>query len=109
MRVYAEVPKHFLYSNTRGDFTIGRGEICVDGSLEYFAGEYVVTKTSFGGGGSTGYPGGNYPDGHRVYCESTTKPARKIDFYQSGCFTCMLPDIKPIGRAELKWVIKEAN
>lgn len=109
MRVYAEVPRHFLYSNTKGDYAMGHGEIKADGELEYFAGDYVVLKTAFGGGGSGMGPGDHYPDGHRVWCESTEKPTRKIDFYQSGCFTCMLPDIKPIGRAKLTWVMEKGD
>jgi hypothetical protein len=107
MRVYADVPQHFLYSNRRGDFTPGHGEIRIFGDLSYFAGKYVVLKTSFDGGGSGHGPGDSYPNGHHVFCESTEAPKRKIDFYQSGCFTCMLPDLKAIGKAELKWVLSQ--
>lgn len=109
MRVYAAVPEHFLYSNRRGVWNIGRGEIEIGGHLSYFEGDYVVLKTAMDGGGSGMGPGDEYPNGHHVWCESVEKPTRKVDFYQSGCFTCMLPGLKAIGRAELKWVVREGE
>jgi hypothetical protein len=106
-KVYAQVPKHFIYSNCRGDFTLTSGEVYLgDENFDYLRGKYIVTKTVMDGGGTGHGPHDVYPNGHHVFCESLDGK-RRVDFYQTGCFTCMLTDIEPIGRAEKKWVVEE--
>jgi len=65
-------------------------------------GACVVTNTAMNGGGQS-YDGG-YPDGYHVYAEHMDT-GTKFDFYQSGCFTCMIKNRKPIGTARQKWVV----
>jgi hypothetical protein len=73
-----------------------------------FAGKYIVTKTTYGGGGTGMGRHDVYPDGHEVECKKLTKDGgwdkngRKISFYQSGCFTAMITpeQIQPIGKME---------
>ncbi len=109
--VYANIPEHFTCSSKRGIFTLTRHEAALGGELSYLQGKYVVTKTTFDGG-STGRDA--YPDGHHVFCrkipegksyEHSLKVEHEIDFYQSGCFTAMIENIEPIGKAKLKWSI----
>lgn len=66
-------------------------------------GEFLVIRTSYGGGGSSlgmsGYE--SYPDGHRVYCQrlENGNPVEEFcNFYQTGCFTAMIEDIVPVGK-----------
>lgn len=106
MTVYANVPAHYLNSNRKGDFTIEHGTVEVTGELVYLAGNYIVTKTTFDGGGTGHGAHDVYPDGHHVFCESEDG-INKIDFYQSGCFTAMHETIRPVGRAVKKWVIED--
>ena len=47
-----------------------------------------------------------YPDGHHVFCVKADDDKVRVDFYQSGCFTAMIEDIKPVGKAILDWKIK---
>lgn len=105
-KVYSTVPKHFLYSNCKGDFTLGHGECEIGGELSYLAGNYVVDKVKFEGGGFGHGSHDIYPDGHHVFCKSLTSE-QEVDFYQTGCFTCMITDIQPIGKAEISWKIAE--
>ena len=69
-------------------------------------GKFVVYKTSYEGGSSGGGMNGHdsYPDGHRVFCESTIEPEIKVNFYQSGSFTAMIVDIKPIAKMSKVWI-----
>ena len=101
--VYADIPKHFVSSTYRGDFTLTHRAATVAGELSYLAGEYVVVKTNFDGGGTGHGPHDVYPDGHHVFCQRVTDGI-KIDFYQTGCFTAMIKSIKPHGRAVCSWV-----
>lgn len=101
--VYADVPKHFLYSNCLGDFSLDRSDVLVS-DVPWLAGRYVVTKTATDGGGTGHGPGDIYPDGHHVFCESVDGKF-KLDFYQSGSFTAMIREIEPIGRAKIKWEV----
>lgn len=100
--VYASIPEHFAYSNKKGSFKLTRAHVTLKGEMNYLCGKYIVTKTAFDGG-STGRDA--YPNGHHVFCARTDDSTVKVDFYQSGCFTAMIEDIKPIGKAELKWSI----
>ena len=96
MRVYAEVADHFLYANRRGVFDeTSRGEIEIAGDLGHFAGNYVVYKTVMDGGDGPGVHDA-YPDGHHVFAEKLDDPSVRVDFYQSGVFTAMLPELKAI-------------
>lgn len=105
--VYANVPKHFLFSNHKGNFEIGHGEATIGGELSYLAGRYAVYETRVHGGGTgstmTGAPD-SYPDGHHVFCHRLGHPEAKLDFYQTGCFTAMIKDIEPVGKAVLSWI-----
>lgn len=108
-RVYARLPKHCIYKNTVGVFdqiagtevTIGEPKNGLD--TNFFAGRYVVTKTARDGGGGGGC-GNFFPNGHHVFCRHVTLPI-EVDFYQTGCFTAMNPDILPVGRATNTWTI----
>ena len=102
-KVYADVPKHFVYSNKKGCFDLTHHDITVDGEFDYLIGEYIVTKTTSDGGGMGHGPGDVYPDGHHVFCVKVDDEKVKIDFYQSGCFTAMIKEIEPIGKAKLSW------
>lgn len=101
MEVYADIPKHFVYSNRRGDFSMTHNNITLGGQFDYLCGKYVVTKTFMGGGGQS--HDGGYPDGWHVFCVKVDDEKVKVDFYQSGCFTAMIENIEPVGKATLKW------
>jgi len=71
-------------------------------------GIFVVYKTTLDGGGTCHGPHDIYPDGHHVFCEQLCltdlhAPKATVDFYQSGFFTNMLKNIKPIGKAVRVW------
>lgn len=75
----------------------------LDGQFEYLQGRYVVYKTTTDGGGTGHGPHDVYPDGYHVFCERLADGVR-VDFYQTGCFTAMIEEIKPVGKAERsKW------
>jgi hypothetical protein len=101
--VYADIPEHFAFNNRKGVFDkFAHTQARIGGELEFLAGLYIVTHTSMNGGGTGMGPGDVYPDGHHVYCERTSD-RRKVDFYQTGAFTAMIPEIEPVGKAELTW------
>lgn len=102
-KVYADVPQSLVYSNRKGDWSLTHTLVAVAGELAYLAGKYVVTKTAFEGGSDGRDP---YPNGHHVYAVAV-EGKHKVDFYQSGCFTAMIPDRAAIGRATMKWVVEE--
>jgi hypothetical protein len=120
--VYASLPMHFIYENEFGNFsetartevTIGEPKLGLDTS--FIAGRYVVTSTSIRGGGTGMGPHDVYPDGHHVDCQllmqqgfdlprraMSKKYPLRVAFYQTGCFTAMIPDIASIGRAKAEW------
>lgn len=101
-KVYAMVPEHFVYGNRKGSFKLVESDVYPDGELDYLQGKYVVISTKMTGGS---YGSDPYPDGHLVECEGL-ESKRKISFYQSGCFTAMIQDIKPIGKAKLAYVLE---
>lgn len=78
------------------DFVEGLGldmkEDSFDSSI--FEGEYEVDFAVSDGGGST--HDGGYPNGWHVFCHKKDNPEIEVNFYQSGCFTAMIPEIKPI-------------
>ena len=102
-KVYADIPEHFVYHNRRGSFTLTHHDVVLSGEFTYLLGKYVVTKTAMEGGGCGHGPHDVYPDGHHVFCTSVDGK-HKVDFYQSGCFTAMLPNKTAIGKATLTWV-----
>lgn len=63
-----------------------------------YEGEYVVDYVSYDGGGTQGTPSGyeTYPDGWHVFCTKKDNPQIQVNFYQTGCFTAMIPNITPI-------------
>lgn len=102
-RIYATVPEHFIYRNRKGSFKPTHSEVVIHGELSYLSGRYVVYKTSYDGGGTGHGPHDVYPNGHHVFAERLDNASIKVDFYQSGCFTAMLPDLKAVGKAARKW------
>ena len=73
------------------------------------AGEYVVIKTAFDGGGTGHGPHDIYPNGHHVFCKALKngkydENGSEVNFYQSGCFTCELPDIEPIRKLKKRYI-----
>lgn len=108
MEVYANVPEHFVYSNCRGSYELTRHDIKIGGNFDYFVGKYIVYKTTYDGGSSGGGMNGHddYPNGHHVFCVKVDNPKIKVDFYQSGCFTAMIENIKPIGKAKQTWTVE---
>jgi len=104
-KIYADIPNHFVYANRRGDFSLTHHEVVLDKQFDYLIGKYIVYKTTFDGGGTGHGPHDIYPNGHHVYCVKEDDRTIKIDFYQSGCFTAMIKNITPIGKAKLQWTI----
>lgn len=81
-------------------------EIMID-NFNGYIGKYVVTGTSMSGGGFCGQDniglGSYYPNGHRVIAQKMNNSNIVVSFYQTGSFTCMIENIKPIGKAIPKW------
>ena len=104
MSVYCEVPEHFLYENRRGVFDkYAHGLITIEDHFDHLIGRYVVYKTAMDGGGTGHGVHDVYPNGHHVFAERLDDPSVKVDFYQSGCFTAMLPELKPVAKAVRRW------
>lgn len=72
-----------------------------------FIGKYVVTHTTFDGGGTGHGRHDTYPDGHHVWCQKLDDPDMKIDFYQSGSFISMIESIDVIGTARQEWILND--
>jgi hypothetical protein len=102
------------------DFKPSNGEIEVGGmqrglDTNIFCGEYVATETSHDGGGEASDMNGHpeyWPNGHHIYAKKIIDRFGKkelsnfeINFYQSGCFTCMNPEIKAIRKQNLTVVL----
>lgn len=119
MTVYAMLPEHCCFSNCFGVFNkcyhhemkIG----CQLGGLDthQFAGQYEVIQVSHDGGGSMMGMNGHldsYTDGHHVRArmireksfKGSSEPDFEVDFYQTGCFTAMIPPEEAV-------IIKKAN
>jgi len=106
-RVYAQVPKHFVYANKRGDFELTYTDVQIGTRFEYFIGRYVVYKTCYDGGGSLdGLP---HEQGYHVFCEGLDEKRYRVDFYQTGGFTAVNPDIQAIGHAQLSYTEQTAG
>ena len=73
--------------------------------------KYVVEATAFTGGGTGMGPHDVYPDGHHVLARRLSKngvydpKAKAVEFYQSGCFNCMVEPEKLIYVKTLKRVV----
>jgi hypothetical protein len=114
-QVYTKLPRHFVYRE-RGNFDKSSRDVVEIGEdysgldTSFLIGKYIVVKTSMDGGtGPNALPGQDYPDGHHVYCQHADYPDLQVDFYQSGCFTATIKDIKPVGRAKAVWTVEPVN
>jgi hypothetical protein len=94
----------FLLKEGQKVFFTGYRKQGLDVTLERTE-RYVVYKTTHDGGGTGHGMHDIYPDGHHVWCEQldVIKPLR-VNFYQSGCFRNMYPDLEIIGTAKKMWV-----
>lgn len=114
MKVYINIPKHFYYTNTFGDFECTSAEVVIGSVIKGWdtsnlAGRYIVTSTSMTGGGTGMGPHDVYPDGHLVKCQMANQPLMKLSFYQTGSFTAMITDIEPVGKATATWEEADAS
>jgi len=70
-------------------------------------GTFVVTEARLAGGGTGHGPHDIYPDGWCVTCAPVVneEPAldRPFSFYQSGCFTNVIPNVRIVGRFCWQW------
>ena len=99
-KVSADVPRHMVFSNCKGDFSLTHHDVTISGELSYLAGHYIVTETIDDGGGQGHGPHDVYPDGHHVFCVGVGT-GHKVDFYQTGSFITMIHDIEPIPASAL--------
>lgn len=97
--VYAQIPSHKAFINSKSKKLVSSLVEQLVGDFEYLQGEYVVTKTECGGGGHGHGQNDYYPDGYKVFCQKVDG-SEKVSFYQTGCFTAMITDIKPIRQAK---------
>lgn len=105
--VYTDIPMHFVYSNHKGDWSLTRHEVNIGGEFGFLVGRYIVTHTVVDGGGSGHGANDYYPNGHHVFCKR--EDGREVDFYQTGCFTAMVREIDPVGKAKLTWAEEQAE
>jgi len=105
MDVYSEVPSHFLYHNRVGDWSLSKGHIKVS-DFPHMIGKYVVVEAKLHGGGTGHGPHDIYPDGWHVVLEKMDNDWVKVDFYQSGSFTCVHRDVEVVGNAKMTWSSK---
>ena len=100
-KVYGPRPDNEVYSNVdnfsemvpSAETTLRKDE----------AGDYVVTRTSYGGGGTAHGPHDVFPDGHKVIAQKLKDGKYdpngiEISFYQSGSFTVMHTEEIPVIR-----------
>jgi hypothetical protein len=108
-RVYADVEERFVYENTPKSRNLTHTDVEIGGERDQtnLAGRYIVIKTNHEGGGTGMGPHDVYPDGHHVFCQKVDDPTVRVDFYQTGSFTAMIPEIKPVGKATCKWTVKK--
>lgn len=114
--IFTQIPEHCVAANRIGCFgKLTQGLVTIGdpiGGLDtaFYAGCYVVTRVAFDGGGTGMGPHDVYPNGHHVWCEKIVEKWHHeihVDFYQSGCFTAMIENITPVGRATVKWSIDD--
>lgn len=90
-----------------GEFVLSKIKQPKEETFAVYGGEFIVTKTILDGG-SNYNDRDYYPDGHRVYCQqlingSYHEDAIEVNFYQTGCFTAMIENIKPVRKLKLKF------
>lgn len=126
-KIYMDIPNHFIYENSLGDWKNFSNIEVVIGHLSCLRNydsswllekELLVVKTKMDGG-SQGHDA--FPDGLHVYCvvisdvSDNMKEWIKVDFYQSGCFSAVIEEGKILitDKAEKQvkttWKIKNKN
>lgn len=117
-RVYVYLPAHMWPKNMNragdislvADWGMAQCEVTVGeelrgGPSDFLLGRYVVTDTSTTGGGIGMGPHDVFPDGYQVKAQHVIHPKLRISFFQSGRFTCLLPNKKATGRATATWSV----
>jgi predicted RNA-binding Zn-ribbon protein involved in translation (DUF1610 family) len=99
--VRTNIPRHFVYSNRQGDFSVVREKVTIGGVLGYLAGRYVVYKTAIE---EWNYPDGGKGRGVRVWCEKIDNNGCDVDFMQGGESDLVMDKIKKVGKMERRWV-----
>lgn len=102
--VYAEVKKSDVYENCKNSNELVESKVVVEGKHLWLKGEYLVKETMMKGGGAGHGFNDIYPDGHCVVCEKMDETKTKVSFYQTGSFTAMITDIKPLRNISLEEV-----
>lgn len=110
-KVYAYIHEKYIYESIPKPMGLARTEVTIGEdrkgfNTDYLAGKYGVTKTSEEGGGVGMGLYDFYPNGHYVTCRRMLRNGEfgeVVSFYQTGCFTVMIEEIKPIGRFEIKY------
>lgn len=115
-RVYFKLPEHFVFANCVGVFDkMAETEVIVGSSrngmdTSFLKGNWIVSKTTYDGGGTGHGPHDVYPNGHHVFIEREVEDGKtlKANFYQSGAFTAMIlpEDIEVVGKAKKNWVME---
>jgi hypothetical protein len=101
--VYTSLPEHLACDNRAGVWdkmavaTLDIGDR--DGVLntDYLKGEYVVVKTSDDSSGAAHGVHDAHSCGHHVWARKSDNPLINVDFYQTGDFTAVNPDIVATG------------
>lgn len=66
--------------------------------------EFIVERTVMDGGGTGHGKHDVFPDGWHVYARRLGRErqyypqAEQIQFYQSGCFNCVVPEVRVVGK-----------
>jgi hypothetical protein len=95
--VYAWIEERLVYANRKFSSKLTEHAVTIDEeNFSHLLGEFVVYKANLEGGGTGHGPNDVYPDGWKVTCRSLADPMIDVSFYQSGCFTAMITDIKPV-------------
>ncbi|MEN6549982.1 MAG: hypothetical protein ABFE07_28395 [Armatimonadia bacterium] len=102
-QVYFDVEERFVYQNTPRSRKLTHTEAVVGEPHGPPPGLYVVTRTGMEGGGTGMGPHDVFPDGWHVDCEKFDDPSVELDFYQSGCFTAMIKNVKVVGKCRRRW------
>jgi hypothetical protein len=109
--IYAKIPEKYIYANTPKSDNLAKTEVTIGKKRNgldtgYLAGRYAVIKTAYDGGGTGMGPNDIYPDGDHVWCRKMLENGKfgeQVEFYQSGSFTAMIEEIKPVGKVEFKY------
>lgn len=115
MFVDGSIAEGFVYVNSRDLLkeTITEVEVGRTYSLGFFSkmpvppGDYIVVKARMAGGGSGHGVNDYYPDGWEITArklapDGTFDPnGTKVSFFQTGCFTVMLPKVPVLRRMRM--------